>query len=364
MAQLTRTESAEGEAGRLPAPPLAIETRGLRKEYGEQVAVHDVTIAVPRGEVFGFLGPNGAGKSTTVKMLLGLAFPTAGEARILGQPLGAVGAKRRIGFLPEQFRFHEWLRGEEFLDFHGQLYGLSRAERRRRIPEVLELVGLGGRGRDRLRTYSKGMLQRAGLAQALLNDPALVFLDEPTSALDPIGRREVRDIIRALKARGMTVFLNSHLLSEVETVCDRVAIVDRGHVVRQGTLKELLQASLDVDLTLGALDDAALRRIEEYGAIVAREAGALSVRMDDIEEVPRLVDALVRAGVAVYGVTPHRRSLEDVFLGAVEGEPSEVRSTQYEVRIHPAPVGAFGLPHSPPPFVLRTAYCVLPGAQR
>ncbi|MDP8908712.1 MAG: ABC transporter ATP-binding protein [Chloroflexota bacterium] len=323
-----RVTTADEVAGAPPhtvVPSLAIETRGLRKEYGEKVAVHDVTIAVPEGEVFGFLGPNGAGKSTTVKMLLGLAFPTGGTARLLGHPLGAVEAKRRIGFLPEQFRFHEWLRGEEFLDLHGQLYGLARAARRRRIPEVLELVGLAGRGRDRLRTYSKGMLQRVGLAQALLHDPALVFLDEPTSALDPIGRREVRDIIRALKACGMTVFLNSHLLSEVETVCDRGAIIDRGRVVRQGTLDDLLREALDVDLTLGALDDTALRRIAAYGAIEGvardgrRDGGEVRVRMDDFADVPRLVDALVRAGVAVYGVTPHRRSLEDVFLGSVEG---------------------------------------------
>jgi ABC-2 type transport system ATP-binding protein len=302
-----------------PAPALAIETRGLRKVYGEKVAVDDVTIAVPEGEVFGFLGPNGAGKSTTVKMLLGLTFPSGGFARLLGQPLGAVAAKRRVGFLPEQFRFHEWLRGEEFLDLHGQLYGLPRAARRRRIPEVLEVVGLAGRGRDRLRTYSKGMLQRAGLAQALLNDPALIFLDEPTSALDPIGRREVRDIIRGLKARGMTVFLNSHLLGEVESVCDRVAIVDRGRIVRQGTLDELLREALEVTLTLGPHDDTALRRIEEYGAIEAREGREIRVRLDAFDDVPRLVDALVRGGVAVYGVTPRRRSLEDVFLGVVEG---------------------------------------------
>ena len=320
MGQLTTADDIAVERERA-APPLAIETHGLRKAYGEKVAVHDVTIVVPQGEVFGFLGPNGAGKSTTVKLLLGLAFPTAGSARLLGHPLGAIEAKRRIGFLPEQFRFHEWLRGEEFLDLHGQLYGLARAERRRRIPEVLDLVGLTGRGRDRLRTYSKGMLQRVGLAQALLNDPALVFLDEPTSALDPIGRREVRDIIRALKARGMTVFLNSHLLGEVESVCDRVAIIDRGRIVRQGTLDELLKGSLDVDLTLGPHDDAVRRRIEEYGAIDAGQDGgrALRVRMDRLDDVPQLVDALVRAGVAVYGVTPHHRSLEEVFLNTVEG---------------------------------------------
>jgi ABC-2 type transport system ATP-binding protein len=319
MGELTQVREVAVAGDSRAAPPLAIETRELRKVYGEKVAVDDVTLAVPEGEVFGFLGPNGAGKSTTVKMLLGLAFPTSGQARLLGQPLGSVAAKRRIGFLPEQFRFHEWLRADEFLDLHGELYGMPRADRRRRIPEVLELVGLAGRGRDRLRTYSKGMLQRAGLAMALLNDPALLFLDEPTSALDPIGRREVRDIIRGLKARGMTVFLNSHLLSEVESVCDRVAIVDRGRIVRRGALAELLQESLALDLALGSCDEATLRLIEEYGAIEAREERNLRVRLDVLDDVPRLVDALVRAGVAVYGVTPHRRSLEDVFLGAVEG---------------------------------------------
>lgn len=313
------TEASLSQPASTATPALAIETRALRKVYGQKVAVDDVTLAVPEGEVFGFLGPNGAGKSTTVKLLLGLAFPTSGAARLLGQPLGSVTAKRRIGFLPEQFRFHEWLRADEFLDLHGQLYGLARAERRRRIPEVLDLVGLAGRGRDRLRAYSKGMLQRVGLAQALLHDPALLFLDEPTSALDPIGRREVRDIIRTLKGRGMTVFLNSHLLSEVELVCDRVAIVDRGRIVRCGALGELLQESLALDLTLGVYDDAVLRLVEEYGAIEAREAGELRVRLDVLDDVPRLVAALVGAGVPIYGVTPHRRSLEDVFLGSVEG---------------------------------------------
>lgn len=298
---------------------LAVQVESLRKTYGRTAAVHDVTFVVPRGEVFGFLGPNGAGKSTTVKMLLGLVTPTSGTARLLGEPLGAIGVKRRVGFLPEQFRFHEWLRAEEFLDIHGQLSGLTRHQRRTRVPEVLELVGLVGRGRDRLRTYSKGMLQRAGLAQALLHEPELVFLDEPTSALDPIGRREVRDIIRALKTRGMTVFLNSHLLSEVELVCDRVAIVDRGRIVRSGRLSELLQQSLDVELTLGSCGEATVRLIEEFGAIESREEAHVRVRLDILDDVPRLVAALIAAGIAVYGVVPHRRSLEDVFLGAVQG---------------------------------------------
>jgi ABC-2 type transport system ATP-binding protein len=311
-----------GTIERPAATDLAIETHGLRKVYGNKIAVHDVTISVPRGEVFGFLGPNGAGKSTTMKMLLGLAFPTSGTAQLLGQPLGSMVAKRQIGFLPEQFRFHEWLRGTEFLDFHGELSGVSRADRRRKIPEVLDLVGLAGRGNDRLRGYSKGMLQRIGLAQALLSDPALIFLDEPTSALDPIGRREVRDIIRVLKARGMTVFLNSHILSEVESVCDRVAIVDRGRVVRYGPLEELLREALEVELLLGAHDETLIGQIAEFGAIESREQGhhtTIRVRMDSLDTVPALIDTISRAGVAIYGVTPHRRSLEDVFLGAVEG---------------------------------------------
>lgn len=187
--------------------------------------------------MFGFLGPNGAGKTTTVKILLGLVSATSGQARLFGEPVGDAESRRRVGYLPENFRFHEWLTGAELLDFHARLAGMGRHERERRIPEVLELVGLGGRGDDLVRSYSKGMTQRIGLAQAVIHAPDLVLLDEPTSALDPVGRREVRDLIRSLRAQGMTVFLNSHLLSEVEMVCDRVAIVDRGQVVRSGASK-------------------------------------------------------------------------------------------------------------------------------
>jgi len=231
----------------------ALETRELRKEYGPKVAVEGLTLRVARGEVFGFLGPNGAGKTTSVKMLMGLVRPTAGSARILGRPLGDLQARAQIGFLPEQFRFHEWMQAGEFLDCHGQLYGMRVAERRRRIPEVLELVGLEGEGRNRLKTFSKGMLQRIGLAQAVMNNPALVFLDEPTSALDPVGRREVREVIGRFRSQGMTVFLNSHILSEVEQVCDRCAIIDHGRVVRLGTMRELLAEELTVDITLDTI---------------------------------------------------------------------------------------------------------------
>lgn len=313
----------------------AIETIGLRKVYGGQVAVDHLTLTVPRGEVFGYLGPNGAGKTTSVKMLLGLVRPTAGQARLLGRPLGDIEAKRRVGFLPEQFRFHEWLKAGEFLDFHGQLYGMSAADRRRRIPEVLRLVGLEERRHDRLRTFSKGMLQRIGLAQAIINDPELVFLDEPTSALDPLGRRDVRDIIRGLKAQGMTVFLNSHLLTEVEWVCDRVAIVTKGQVARLDTLDGLLHEELSVDLTLGAYDRRLLARLERLCAVGAAEERMITVTVGHAEEIPPVVDLLVAAGVRVYGVTPRRRSLEDVFISTVEGRAEAVAPPAAE----PATVG-------------------------
>ncbi|MCC6630200.1 MAG: ABC transporter ATP-binding protein [Chloroflexi bacterium] len=307
---------------------LAIETDGLRKVFGRTVAVDHLTLTVPRGEVFGYLGPNGAGKTTSVKMLLGLVRPSAGQARLLGRPLGDLAARRAIGFLPEQFRFHEWLKAGEFLDFHGQLYGLPPAERRRRIPEVLALVGLEAQTHDRLRTFSKGMLQRVGLAQALINDPELVFLDEPTSALDPLGRRDVRDLIRTLKARGTTVFLNSHLLTEVEMVCDRVAFVHRGRVAHLSPIDELLNVDLVVDIAVGPYDPLMLRQVERLAGVAAAEAGQLSLVVAHRDDIPAIVDLLAAARVPIYAVTPRRRSLEDVFIAIVEGDAAAVRAAE------------------------------------
>jgi ABC-2 type transport system ATP-binding protein len=301
---------------------MVVETHALRKVYGRTTVVHDLSIWVARGEVFGFLGPNGAGKTTSIKMLMGLVRPTSGTARLLGRPLGDREAKRQIGFLPELFRFHDWLTGEEFLDFHGKLYGMSATERRRRIPDVLDLVGLSGRGNDALRSYSKGMQQRAGLAQALLNDPQVIFLDEPTSALDPVGRLEVRQIIRSLREQGRTVFLNSHLLSEVEAVCDRVAIIHRGRVAALGEMRELLRRELLVELRIGAWNEAlgaALTCHGRLGEVRVETAGrwVVTLEMPEEEAVARLVDDLVRLGVPVFGVTPHHLSLEDLFIEVV-----------------------------------------------
>jgi ABC-2 type transport system ATP-binding protein len=315
-------ETPYGELHEPAATPLAVETLALRKVYERTTVVSNLSIEVLQGEVFGFLGPNGAGKTTSIKMLMGLTRPTSGTARLLGRPLGDREAKRRIGFLPELFRFHDWLTGEEFLDFHGKLYGMSADARRRRIPEVLELVGLQGRGGDRLRSYSKGMQQRAGLAQALLNDPQIVFLDEPTSALDPVGRLEVRNIIRALRGEGRTVFLNSHLLSEVETVCDRVAIINHGRVASMGPMMDLLRRELAVELRLGAWHadlGELLSRNSRVGDVAADGAGRWNVTLEvaDEEAVARLVNTVVAHGVPVYGVTPRSLSLEQLFFEVV-----------------------------------------------
>jgi ABC-2 type transport system ATP-binding protein len=328
-------EEPAGPAAGGPAAlraPLVVQTVGLRKEYGRRIAVANLSLAVPEGEVFGFLGPNGAGKSTTVKMLVGLVRPTSGEGRILGKPLGDTGARRWLGFLPEQFRFHEWLRAEEFLDLHASLYGVPKRERPARIAEALQLVGLEARAHDALRTFSKGMLQRIGIGQALIADPKLVILDEPTSALDPLGRRDVRDLIRTLRERGVAVFLNSHLLSEVELVCDRVAIIDRGRVVRQGSMAELVRGALEVEVRVEGASEGVLAEIERRWPRVARTGGPTTPASDahgtgvrtlrhvlqDEREVAAMADLIVRDGARLLALVPHQATLEDLFVESVE----------------------------------------------
>ena len=319
-----------GATAPAPAPaaaaPLAIETHGLRKEYGSKVAVANVSLRVPAAQVFGFLGPNGAGKSTTVKMLVGLVRPSAGQGRLLGRPLGDAAARRRLGFLPEQFRFHEWLRAEEFLDFHASLCGVPRRQRDRRIAESLELVGLSARAGDTLGTFSKGMLQRIGIAQAVIADPHLVILDEPTSALDPIGRRDVRDLIRGLRARGIAVFLNSHLLSEVEMICDRVVIIDRGMVIHQGRVADLVAGTLEAELRLDSVPPALLAALEARWP-VQREtlsgvdaAGLWTLRLvlQGEADLPHVADLTIRHGARLHALIPHRTTLEDLFVTSVE----------------------------------------------
>ncbi len=301
---------------------LAINTQHLRKEFGEKTAVSDLTLQVKRGEVFGFLGPNGAGKTTSVKMLLGLITPTAGEATLLERPLGDVQTRAKIGYLPEHFRFHDWLTAAEFLDLHGRLYGMSKPQRQEVIPDLLELVSLGDRADTPLRAFSKGMLQRIGLAQALLNDPELVFLDEPTSGLDPVGRRLVRDIINNLRELGTAVFLNSHLLSEVEKTCDRVTFIRLGQTLETINLHEFNEETVHLSLRVGEPTPQLLQDLTRFGQDVVLEKanGRIELCLPEEAAIPKLANWLTGAGYTLYELSPRRLSLEDRFLQIVGDE--------------------------------------------
>ena len=296
---------------------LALETHELRKEFGDNVAVRGLTLDVQQGEVFGFLGPNGAGKTTSIKMFLGLVAPTSGSGTLLGAPLGNRAARAKVGFLPEHFRFHDWLSADEFLQVHGELYGMNRSRLSQRREELLELVGLTPFRAKALRTYSKGMLQRVGLAQALLNEPALVFLDEPTSGLDPVGRRLVRDIIRDLRAKGTTVFLNSHLLSEVEITCDRVAFIKHGEVVRISALKALVEGEIRVNLRVGSLPPQVMAGLAQWGHDIRADDGHVTLTIATEGALPAINRYLVAQNVDVYALTPEKLSLEDLFIQIV-----------------------------------------------
>ncbi len=309
------------------ADPPVIETHALAKRYGATLALADLTMTVPRGEVFGFLGPNGAGKTTAVKLLVGLTRPSGGSGRLLGAPLGDVATRRRIGYLPELFRYQPWMTAREVLALHCELARLPRERWGGEAAAALELVGLADRAADKIETYSKGMQQRLGLGVALLGSPDLVLLDEPTSALDPVGRLDVRQIIAGLRDRGATVFLNSHLLTEVERVCDRVAIVDRGRVVAEVAMRELLDdrsVRLRVD-GLGAADQAALAR---FGRLVPAADGWLALTGIEGDSVPDLVAEVVRRGGRVRAVVPGHRTLEDRFLDLLAREEPGPRRSQ------------------------------------
>ena len=321
MARLTvrLDEEAQGSEERPPALSPAIQTVQLVKRYRTTTALDGFTMTVPRGEIFGFLGPNGAGKTTAVKLLVGLTRPTSGEAWVLGQPAGDRATRKRIGYLPELFRYQDWLSAWEVLNLHCELAGVPRAERKAEIERALSLVGLTERAWDRVGTFSKGMQQRLGLGVSLLGNPELIFLDEPTSALDPVGRHDVREIIRALKAQGTTIFLNSHLLSEVEQVCDHVAIIHRGRTVAHGTLDELRGEATSVRLRLGPLTAEARSHMRGFGAL-GEEAGRYVVQGINPERVPELVADLVRLGVRVYSVDPSQWTLEDRFLQLLGGD--------------------------------------------
>jgi ABC-2 type transport system ATP-binding protein len=296
---------------------LAIETVGLRKTFGDKIAVKDLSLQVERGEVFGFLGPNGAGKTTSVKMLLHLITPSGGDGRLFGAPLTDPRVRSQVGFLPEHFRFHDWLTAREFLTLHADLYHIPRPISRQRIEELLERVNLTPHASKKLREFSKGMLQRIGLAQALLNRPGLVILDEPTSGLDPVGRRMVRDIIRELREQGTTVFLNSHLLSEVEITCDRVAFIKHGEVIHTSPLKTLVEGELSVSVRARGLTPQVVAGLGRWASSPRLDGENLSFTLIGESDLPEVNRYLVGQGVDVYALRPEHVSLEDLFIQIV-----------------------------------------------
>ena len=298
----------------------ALETSGLSKSYptgmlhrGRRSALEELTLSVPRGEVFGYLGPNGAGKTTTLKLLLGLLRADRGSARVLGVPHTERAWRFRAGYLPENPYLYDYLTPQEYLDYSGRLFGMPAAERRERSRQVLARVGLTGSAGVPLRRFSKGMLQRAGLAQALLNDPELVFLDEPMSGLDPIGRHMVKEVILDLRSRGRTVFFSTHILSDAETLCDRIALLSAGKLVKQGRLDEIL--SLDIShmevLVSGLPND----KLPEVPGVGKSEAVGERLRLEVKEKtLGAAIRAVEDAGGRVLSVQPVRQSLEDYFM--------------------------------------------------
>jgi ABC-2 type transport system ATP-binding protein len=304
-----------------------IDTHGLAKRYGRTEALIDLTLRVDAGEIFGFLGPNGAGKTTAVKLLLGLARPTGGGGTVLGAPLGDRSARREVGYLPELFRYQPWLKAREVLELHAALRSVDGGSRAGGavIDAALGDVGLADRAGDAVGGFSKGMQQRLGLAVALLGIPRLVVLDEPTSALDPVGRADVRSIVRRARDAGSTILLNSHLLTEVERVCDRVAIVDHGRVLASGAITDLLGDST-VRMRVTDLPPDGIAGLAKFGLPSIDDDGWLTVGGLDPDRIPDLVAAVVAAGGRVHAVDPGRASLEDLFLRLVGGGESATRA--------------------------------------
>lgn len=300
---------------------IALRTDHLSKTFAlgffrkKVAAIRDVSLEVRAGEIFGLLGPNGAGKTTTIKVLLGLIRPSAGTAEVLGRPIGDLWAKRRLGYLPESPYFYDYLTGRELLVFMAKLHGMSRAEARSRASELLERVGLAHAADMALRRYSKGMLQRVGIGQALINDPELVILDEPLTGLDPLGRKDLRALIEDLRARGKTVVLSSHILSDVELLADRVAIVVKGRTVDTGPLHELLDPRvISTDVVVAGASEALVTALEEAGHIAARSGETIRLVLAGDERVGEVLDLIRQHDGQVREVSPRKESLEDLVV--------------------------------------------------
>jgi ABC-2 type transport system ATP-binding protein len=296
-----------------------IETTHLAKRYGPIPALRGVTLRVEQGEIYGLLGQNGAGKTTLIKILLGIVRHWEGEATLLSERAGWSAVRRQVGYLPEDHRFPEYHTGLSLLDFYGALLGVPRGERRKRIPGMLELVGLADRADSKIRTYSKGMKQRLGVAQALFHDPAVIFLDEPTDGVDPVGRREIRGLMQQLKERGKTIFLNSHLLGEVELICDRVGILQKGKLIREGDIASLTRERGVFVLGLAAGQEIPEAELARRGYLASRSGDRWEIELTDGQSIDPVVDLLRAQGLSLRHLVEKRQSLEDLFLKAVQG---------------------------------------------
>jgi len=299
----------------------AIEVQGLRKRYGSKIlALDGISFSVQPGELFGLLGPNGAGKTTTVKILLGLTRATDGEARVDGLPVSDPESRRRVGYLPEGHKIPGYLTARQTLSIFGRMSGMDKADIQRRGDELLERVKLSQWRDVRVKKFSKGMTQRLGLACALIHDPQVLLLDEPTDGVDPVGRREIRDMLREEARKGVAVLLNSHLLSEIELTCDRVAVLRRAKVAAEGTIDELTRKSAKYKLVATPLDDALLAAFRESGAGAERVNGHVLLSVNDLQHLNTLVDQLRSRGTVMSELSPVRSTLEDVFVDLVRAE--------------------------------------------
>jgi ABC-2 type transport system ATP-binding protein len=312
--------------------PPAIAATALTKEFrrwGRVLrALDGVDLQVGRGEVFGLLGANGAGKTTLMKILLGLAAPTSGSVRLRGRDPRFAAARARIGYLPEGHRFPAYLSGQAALRLFGRLAGVAEGELRRRIPALLELVGLADRGGDRIGRYSKGMTQRLGLAASLIDEPEVLFLDEPTDGVDPVGRRHIRDLLEETSRRGTTIFINSHLLSEVERTCGRVCIIDGGRVVREGSVAELTRGGRRYRIRLEGNEAQDTERLRVAGASVVAVNGHYEVAVDTLETLNALIDRARAEHLLIAEVTPLRSDLEDVFIEVVSKHTADEHAAE------------------------------------
>lgn len=307
----------------------AIETNSLSKIYSisfgkkKVKALSEVSLKIPPGTIFGLLGPNGAGKTTFVKLLLGITYPTFGSGLLLNEPISNYTVKKKIGYLPENHKYPSYLKGREVLKFFGRLSGMTGKDLDIKIDQLLETVNLSERGNSKVKTYSKGMMQRLGLAQSLINDPDLIFLDEPTDGVDPIGRKEIRDILIQLKSKSKTILLNSHLLSEVEMITDRVGILNKGKLLREGSVKELTEKKEEYKISLSKTDIDTNKFNQQHILITKNSDASFSVKVNDVRSLNMLIDSLRKDGILIQEIELQKSTLEEMFISLVNEADKE-----------------------------------------